>query len=110
MAEIIINTKEVIERKSYYPDFINIIINSKEFIIPTYKESANVDNIDNIQFDCSINRDMCTAVISYIDSNIQTYCYFKKYDEFLDFKSDIENILLNHKFHIKSIIQCETKH
>lgn len=53
---------------------------------------------------------MCTAVISYIDSNIQTYCYFKKYDEFLDFKSDIENILLNHRFHIKSIIQCETKH
>ena len=65
---------------------------------------------DNIQFDCSINKDMCTAVISYIDSNIQTYCYFKKYDEFLDFKSDIENILLNHRFHIKSIIQCETKH
>ena len=83
MAEIIINTKEVIKRKSYYPDFINIIINSKEFIIPTYKESASVDDIDNIQFDCSINRDMCTAVISYIDSNIQTYCYFKKYDEFL---------------------------
>lgn len=26
MAEIIINTKEVIKRKSYYPDFINIII------------------------------------------------------------------------------------
>lgn len=25
MAEIIINTKEVIKRKSYYPDFINII-------------------------------------------------------------------------------------
>lgn len=50
MAEIIINTKEVIKRKSYYPDFINIIINSKEFIIPTYKESASVDDIDNIQF------------------------------------------------------------
>lgn len=45
MAEIIINTKEVIKRKSYYPDFINIIINSKEFIIPTYKESASVDDI-----------------------------------------------------------------
>lgn len=29
MAEIIINTKEVIKRKSYYPDFINIIIMSK---------------------------------------------------------------------------------
>ena len=51
MAEIIINTKEVIKRKSYYPDFINIIINSKEFIIPTYKESASVDDIDNIQFE-----------------------------------------------------------
>lgn len=51
MAEIIINTKEVIKRKSYYPDFINIIINSKEFIIPTYKESASVDDIYNIQFE-----------------------------------------------------------
>lgn len=67
MAEIIINTKEVIKRKSYYPDFINIIINSKEFIIPTYKESASVDDIYNIQFDCSINRDMCTAVINDIN-------------------------------------------
>ena len=50
MAEIIINTKEVIKRKSYYPDFINIIINSKEFIIPTYKDGDN-DYTITIQFE-----------------------------------------------------------
>ena len=39
MAEIIINTKEVIKRKSYYPDFINIIINSALTIISCIRDA-----------------------------------------------------------------------
>lgn len=50
MAEIIINTKEVIKRKSYYPDFINIIINKAFNNIrkDIYNNSTNITEITTI--------------------------------------------------------------
>lgn len=74
MAEIIINTKEVIKRKSYYPDFINIIINSKEFIIPTYKESASVDDIDNIVLKYEYDDNDYTITIQFEDTKDYVKC------------------------------------
>ena len=108
MANIIVTSKNTDIDNYYYPDFINIIINNGEFVIPRSDDKICIEDIGNVQFTYCKGDDLFTTIIHCIDSNIKIHCYFKDISKFLYFKNDIENILYTYKFNIKIIISSVT--
>lgn len=54
MANIIVTSKNTDIDNYYYPDFINVIINNGEFVIPRSDDKVCIEDIDILENDVDI--------------------------------------------------------